>query len=279
MAQIRYVGSKYRIRDQIIASFPNEIRFGLWSSCCKWTYIEPFFGSGAIGWELLKDLSAGCHVWVNDKDYSLVCLWKSVEDSPAELCRKIDAFIPSVDAFNLFKAEDGRRDLDPVELGFRKLALHQMSFSGLGVKSGGPLGGQDQSNATYNVGCRWNPEMETMKVWHRHRLLRSFHCQITCKDFGEVFQSVQKNCFAYCDPPYVVKGEESYKHFFNEGDHVRLRDVLFNVPCRWAVSYDDHPLVRRLYHGRRIQEVDLVYSAGVATTKRRKNHEILIFSD
>ena len=107
-------------------------------------YREPFFGSGAVGFQLLSMLPSNARVWLNDQDYSLVCLWKSVKESSEELIEMVRRFEPSTDAFDKFKEEDGAPGIEPVTLGFQKLALHQISFSGNGVKAGGPIGGRKQ---------------------------------------------------------------------------------------------------------------------------------------
>ena len=41
--------------------------------------------------------------------------------------------------------------------GFMKIAVHQLSYSGLGLRSGGPLGGRSQASP-YKIDCRWSPE-------------------------------------------------------------------------------------------------------------------------
>jgi len=44
-----------------------------------------------------------------------------------------------------------------LDVGFKKLAIHQISYSGLGTKSGGPLGGKSQESI-YKIDCRWSPK-------------------------------------------------------------------------------------------------------------------------
>jgi len=276
MAQIRYPGSKHRIRDRIIGSFPYDIKLELWSASRKWRYIEPFFGSGAIGFSILDKLPITSTAVLADIDLGIVSLWKAVQEAPDELIGKIVNFRPSVAAYEDFKRTDGDKTLDPVELGFRKLALHQMSFSGLGAKSGGPIGGADQSNPQYNINCRWKPDIQVTRVLSRHAILRRCTALITCKDFQNVLADARETDFIYCDPPYVSAGPGLYKFPFTEADHIRLSQCLDRIPCRWAVSYDNHPMIRKLYARRIIVDVDITYSLANNSEARRKNHEILI---
>lgn len=274
---IRYPGSKAKLVEVIVNRFPPEMRMPLWMSNAGWEYREPFFGAGAIGWEILSMLPHSCSAWINDRDYGIVSLWKSVQDAPQELCELIAEFVPTDHAFYEFKEQDGDTKVDPVESGFRKLALHQMSYSGLGAKAGGPLGGRDQENAKYTVDCRWNPESLQRDVLTRHKLLRSRRVKITCRDFTEVIDDAE-NVFYYCDPPYLDKGPILYKHAFDLADHGRLSHHLKDCTQPWIVSYDDQDVIRDLYQGHDILPIDVCYTIAKESAKRRKNKEILICS-
>lgn len=275
---IRYPGSKAKLAKTIIKHFPTQIAEGpLWSDHSEWEYREPFFGAGAVGFELLNRLAPSCRVWLNDKDYGLVSLWQSVWQDFDNLSLKIRTFKPSVAAFNLFKEEDGRTDLDPLEAGFRKLALHQMSYSGLGAKSGGPLGGQNQGNSKYSVACRYARANLALEARKAHDVLNKFSkLRITCGDFASMIDG-SAGVFVYLDPPYYAKGPELYAHAMDESDHLRLSTKLRVTMNKWVLSYDDDPAVRDLYSWATIKPVDITYTVSRAKgPKRRKNHEVLI---
>lgn len=276
---IRYPGSKAKLCGPILNLMPDEITLGLWAEACRWEYREPFFGSGAVGFRIMDSLSSKCKVWINDLDYWLVCLWNAVKESPHELVELIKEFKPTAERFFEFKDQDGCKTIDPVLAGFKKLALHQMSVSGFGVKSGTCLGGRNQSNAKYPVDCRWNPITLTDHVLNRHRQLSRFGSgiRITCRDFSELLRDCPDRCFVYLDPPYVEKGGMLYKHSMCDSEHDRLAKHVLKLRCKWMVSYDDHPLVRGLYKGCDIQEIEVKYSnATNAAGSRPKNKEIVI---
>jgi DNA adenine methylase len=277
---IRYPGSKAKLYRQVMEFMPDEITLGLWSDLDAWEYREPFFGSGALGFRIMERISPRCRVWLNDRDYWLVCLWKAVQDTPRELVSMIRGFTPSPDKFYAFKESDGATDIDPVVAGFRKLATHQMSVSGFGVMSGGCLGGRDQTNSLYTVDCRWNPIRLAENVLNRHKQMKAFgrRLEITCKDFSEVLQRTGERCFVYMDPPYVDKGPVLYKHAMpGVSEHERLAACIRKLNCPWVLSYDDHPLVRELYQDCGIRNVAITYSnATHAKGKRPKNSEVII---
>ncbi len=280
---MRYPGSKDKLAEPILALFPDEMICPLISNRRQWEYREPFFGAGAIGLRLLKDLSPRCCVWLNDIDQGMVAYWRSVRDYPDELTRRIIEFNPGRDealaCFYRFKREDGRTDLSIDEAGFRKLVLHQFSFSGLGFKAGGPIGGKGQVKGGYPITCRWNRENEIKRVANFGKVLRRFQdFRFTCLDFAEVICDAPSECFMYLDPPYVEKGAELYKYAMDERDHHRLQELLWETRASWRLSYDDHPLVRELYGTwASIRTEEIVYTTAITRKDPRpKNHEVVI---
>jgi DNA adenine methylase len=275
---LRYPGSKYKISQIIVSQFPDALRLGALFNNDGIDYREPFFGSGAIGFSVLKHLGSKDRVWINDLDRGIVRLWKSVKESPEELCERIRTFTPNVEKFYEFKADDGCDSRDPVESGFRKLALHQMSFSGLGVKAGGPIGGRNQSSE-YNVQCRWNAPRLCHQIQRRSKLLNRIgngNVKITRLDFSKVLADVPGNAFIYADPPYVEKGDDLYAHAMSLDDHRRLAMQLRTCPAPWVLSYDDHPFIRELYAWAIFRSVNVKYTVATSKTPRRKNSEIII---
>lgn len=272
MATLRYPGSKSKLKTHILREFPIDAWMHF-STLQQPSYIEPFFGSGAVGWTVLAGIPDGARVVINDKDYGIYCLWKTVRDEPDELISKVRAVTLSASLFAECKETDGFLDIDPVECGFRKLILHQMSFSGLGVKAGGPIGGADQTNKAYTINARWNVSEQIRQIQLKHRLMSRFDTVVSCQDFEKV---IKEECnvpsIVYADPPYYLKGADLYKHPFSDSDHERLARVLQETNAKCIVSYDDHVEVRRLYRDWSIKQVGTTYSI----CKARKNHELII---
>jgi DNA adenine methylase len=277
---IRYPGSKAKLAPRIVSLFPDETRLPLWTNAAGWEYREPFFGAGAVGFYVLDALDVRSRVVLGDLDPWLVLLWNAVLRAPDELKDLIRSFTPSADRFYEFKASDGRKDVDPVKAGFQKLALHQMSVSGFGAMSGGPIGGKNQESALYKVGCRWSAHRLARHVTDCNRKLRRFRdLSITCRDFSQTLSGLNENSFVYLDPPYVAKGGMLYRYSMDEGAHARLADTVKALPCAWALSYDDHPMIRDLYAWADIRELRVTYSNATlrnGEAQRPKNREILI---
>jgi len=276
MALIRYPGSKDKVAPQIVSYFPWSLRCPLFHRPKQQVeYREPFFGAGAVGFRMMKVLPPGASVWINDLDPGMAALWEAVLKSPRELMVMVQKFTPSVDQFYKFKELDGT--LSGVQSGFAKLALHQMSFSGLGAMAGGPIGGKCQGNSAYDVACRWNAQAlcEDIVTYNRY-MTRYSNIRVTCEDFSGMMTSADDNCFVYCDPPYYEKGPQLYKHSMDHDDHVRLAKAINNSGSKWVLSYDDHPEVRGLYPNSEFNDLEFTYSIASTSGQRPKNREVVI---
>jgi len=268
----RYPGGKSKLRNEITQEITKN-------PICKYLeYREPFFGGGSIGLCLLDAFSC---VWINDKDIGVSCLWTSVINYPEKLKSEVLGFVPSVDNFHKF-----RKDLvstvklpdipeELVRVGFEKLAIHQISYSGLGTKSGGPLGGESQESK-YKIDCRWSPEYICQKIDLLHAKLsnmRIHHNSCTNHDFEQVINNKHQMAMIYLDPPYYLKGNDLYQEGFTKQDHERLASLLKNSGHYWVLSYDDCPEIRALYDWAEIKTINVNYS--ITASKKKDTGERL----
>lgn len=278
MSFFRYPGGKQKIKNLISSKILNIL-----SEKPNLEYREPFFGGGSIGLDILSKHDKKLNVYINDKDLALACLWSAVINHSEELKERVLKFVPSVDMFNKYKStlmdEIIYFDIDNkdfvVEYGFMKLAVHQTSFSGLGTKSGGPLGGKKQKSI-YKIDCRWSPKYICDKIdkinllFKKHNIKNNACCSY---DFEEVLRG--DNFITYLDPPYFVKGDDLYQFSFTFSDHVRLRDLLKNLNVGWVLSYDDCKEIRSLYDWATLEEIEVSYSIKNARVKK----ELLIYGN
>ncbi len=271
MGLLRYPGGKQKLSDRICLSFASI------DSMKSLEYREPFFGGGSIGIQMIKQYPQLSHIWINDLDFGISSLWTSVILYPDMLIEKVKSFIPSIDIYDEYKTSLLERRAYPdnpediVSVGFQKLAIHQISYSGLGTKSGGPLGGRSQ-NSNYKIDCRWSPDYICKQIRKMHVLflkviVRDQQC--THADFASMIQDESRQAFLYLDPPYFIKGNDLYQHGFTEKDHIRLADVLRKTKHTWLLSYDDCPEIRELYHWAQISEVNGV-SYSITATKDKE---------
>lgn len=226
------------------------------------SYVEPFFGGGAIGLNLLRDAPKLTRVWFNDADTALIDLWIQVRTNPDQLIDRVLSYTPSVDSF--FEAKT-KTD------GFSKLVVHQLSFGGLGAVARGPIGGKSQAG-TGKITDRWRPKTLVKKIAEIHKLMARVDLKLTAMDYRQVLSQLNPDDFIYLDPPYFGSPEATYVHDFGPSDHQILADTLTKIDNNWLLSYKDYPEIRDLYRGCAITEVDLCHSL----TVRKQVCEILI---
>lgn len=260
MTFFRYPGGKSKLRHQIQERFTGET-----------SYCEPFFGGGSVGLHLLKENPQIDNVLLNDFDAGISAIWRSVKDSPQELCDEIMRVKPSVEAWRYskeFLCSPCFSNASDTEIAIQKLIVHQMSFSGLGVKAGGPIGGKNQETAKYKVDCRWSPSHMVKRINAYHKLFKGKTIQFTSTDFAECLKWAESNAaYTYLDPPYYEKGNDLYAIGFSEADHKRLSDHLQTASYSWLLSYDDCPDVRALYPWARIESLDVNYTIKTSRSK------------
>jgi DNA adenine methylase len=279
-AIIRYPGSKSKLVPQIVATLPDAFHAAknpLFCTNRDVEYREPFFGSGAMGLEVIANIRQAASVWINDIDPGMFAVWSSVVHHRHQLEKQVGAFNPTVDAFYRLKEADGRLTGDMAVDAVNKIALHRMSVSGFGAKAGGPIGGRSQQSG-YTVGCRWSPASIITAIRRAYSILAPFRqrLRITNLHFRELITGAGDNVLIYLDPPYYVKGGQLYAHNMSHDEHVELACLLRDTPADWRLSYDDCPEVRELYSWASFAELEIRYTNAVTDKRRPKNRELLI---
>jgi DNA adenine methylase len=257
-----YSGGKSRIAPVIVERITQY---------CTDAYREPFLGAGSVGIHLMTT-TAISKAWLNDIDPGIYCMWMAAAHHSDLLKAAVRKFVPSVSEFYRIKSQFQAGIMvltvpqEIVRVGVEKLAVRQMSFSGLGQMAGGPLGGWSQLND--GVSSRWNAEKTCRKIDLLSPLFR--RANITNLDFSDLLEEDTRSTL-YLDPLYWNVGNGPYQHSMSEVDHFRLRNLLRHSDHDWWLSYNDVPEVRALYSFASIERIDATYS-----TSKRRTHELLI---
>ena len=71
------------------------------------------------------------------------------------------------------------------------------------------------------------------------------------KDYKDILNEYDsKNTFFYCDPPYFLRENLYNNHtFLTKDHHIELSIILKNLKGKFLLSYQDRPLMRKLYDG------------------------------
>jgi len=236
-------------------------------------YQEPFFGGGSVGLEFLAQTPTMEKAWLNDRDVGVAALWTAVIQYPEELIQRVVDFRPSVEAFDVCKAFLQSRKIPGghegiVEIGFQNLALNRISYSGLGTKAGGPMGGRKQKSND-KIDSRCNPDRLVQEIEKTHKLLatKSRYC-CSSFDFQRMIEHPWAKSLIYLDPPYYWPGNTLYHCGFTVADHERLAASLRASHHLWLLSYDDCSEIRKLYEWVVIEEIPARYSINGSVLKK-----------
>lgn len=236
-AVLRYPGSKWGLARWIVAQLPPHR-----------TYVEPFFGSGAV---FFSKAPAEYEV-LNDLDQQVVHLFRVVRERGAELAAAI-ALTPWARAeYEAAYTQTG----DPLEDARRFLVrCWQAHGTRLAHRTGWRNRGSAEGGAT-------------TALWQQlpARLLavieRLQHVEIECRPALEIIARFadDKDCLLYLDPPYErsTRTHWIYAQEMRADDHMALLEALQRCRCAVVLSGSAHPLYdERLQSWQRVERQTL----------------------
>lgn len=212
---LRYPGAKWNIAEWIISHFPPHT-----------TYLEPFFGSGAV---FFNKKPSHCET-INDISGDVCNLFKVVRDSPIELARLIDFTPWARDEYNLSYEKTGNE----IEDARRFLIRCWMAFAS-----------STSSRSGWKNDVRGRVGAAGYKVWSQlpDRIIRVVErikkAQIENQTAIEIISRYKyPEVLIYADPPYPLSTRSGmlYKYEMTDADHLQLLEVLNNHPGPVVIS-------------------------------------------
>lgn len=285
MSFFRYPGGKGKIKKNILPMISDKIAEGEDIR----VYAEPFIGGGSILVALLEKIVSSRdslfqtdnfnkieEIAINDKNMAISSIWTCLINHYQDLQERIREYEPEVDDFYEFKdfflnqnLKGKKSKTELIDIAFKKIVIHQTSYSGLGEKSGSPLGGKEQKS-DYKIDCRWSPDYLCKKIDRIGKLLKEVKVsggKCGNYDFEKFFGRLKRESVIYLDPPYYVKGGELYLKDMSHEDHERLAEFLNGTHHQWILSYDDCEEIRNFYDGQNIEQIEMNYSIAKQTSK------------
>jgi DNA adenine methylase len=265
---LRYPGGK-----QKLAPFIGELM--VCNELDGGHYVEPYAGGAGVALELLFSGTAS-HVHLNDSCAGVYAFWRSVVNSPDELCRRIATASLTVDEWRRQKAilasPSKHRQID---VGFSMFFLNRCNRSG--IAAGGVIGGLSQSGP-WKMDARFSRNelirrIEAIAAKKAHISIKNMDAE----DFLRTYvPTLPKKTLVYCDPPYYHKAPRLYLNHYRPEDHARIARVIQRSVARpWVVSYDAAEEIRSCYTERKSFTYSLQYNA----RRVYRGTELLLFSD
>ncbi|WP_080708464.1 DNA adenine methylase [Aeromonas hydrophila] len=237
-------------------------------------FIEPFCGGAGASLSLLLGGYVN-EIHINDKNYALYCFWEQLTKNPEGLLDLIFCTKPNIDDWHkqreIYADSINRvKGFSKLEYGFSVFYLNRTNRSG--ILGAGPIGGLEQEGK-YKIDCRYTTDTLIKKLERIIKYKESiFVYNDDCLSFLDRFSDKKHydTDFIYLDPPYVKEGRNIYsKNFcFNDEQHEALKRAISAFPNRWLISYDDHPLVHKLYSGQGARTIEFSYVMNKAKVGR-----------
>lgn len=232
-------------------------------------YYEPFFGGGAIFFDLAPKQSV-----LSDLNPELINCYEVTKTQPDELIKKLRALKNTEESYYQVRASVPRT---AVTRAARFVYLCSLSFNGIyRVNQAG------QFNVPYGYKANVVPCDPELIRTVSQRLQSS---QLFCADFETIAIQANRGDCVYFDPPYTVAhGTNGFLKYnekiFSWKDQERLESVALNLAKRGVkvvISNADHPSIRELYKAFKVQTVER-WSVISGSADGRKSITECIFS-
>lgn len=218
---LRYPGSKWNIAGQLVNMIPEHH-----------SYVEPFFGSGAVLFNKpVSDIET-----VNDLDSDVTNLFRCIQKDSERLARLVMTTPFSREEYDKqFEVPDGAICIDSFEraVGFLIRCWQGHGFRTNGYKVGwkNDVVGRERAYALWN----WYrlPEW-IIDIAERLRMV-----QIENRPAIEVIKRFNYDgVFMYIDPPYLLgtRAGKQYKHEMTDADHEEMLKELLQSKAKIMIS-------------------------------------------
>lgn len=268
LSPLRYPGGKTKL-------FPYMNKIIECNNLYNHTYIEPFAGGCGLAIALLQKNLVN-NIIINDYDYAIYSFWYSILNETERFCNHIRQTEITVQQWDIQKDIYLHSNEHSIfDVGFATFFLNRTNRSG--IINGGIIGGREQQGK-YLIDCRFNKNLLIKKI--KSIASMSNRIQVLNLDVFDLIENVIidmpiDTTFIYFDPPYVKKGQQLYKNFFEFEDHINLKESIAQLRHKWLITYDNVKEIAQLYKNYNQNIININYSAG----KNKIGTELSIFSN
>lgn len=238
---LHYPGSKWSMASWIISHMPEHK-----------TYLEPFFGSGAVFFNKPKSKIET----INDLDSSIVNLFKVIRDNPEELVYKVnftplsrEEYYSSYDEPTGDNIEDARRFLVRCWQAIGGKTSDKTGWRAL-ISSNGPDTAKEWSDLPQKI-LRVTERLKEAQIEHQPavKLIERYK---------------NPDVLIYADPPYILetRTKRHYKHEMTESDHIQLLELLNEHPGPVLLSGYEHDIYNDLLKDWHKESIQVLAEAG-----------------
>lgn len=285
---LKWAGGKSQLISDIERAFPKSITNG------KFTYIEPFVGSGAVLFWILNSIPKLEQAVINDINEDLINTYKVIASQPKELISILEILQ------NEFHALEGNEDNKKVYYYNKRKLYNTRKETKSGQAALFIFLNRTCFNGLYRVNRKneYNVPMGGYKrptICDKENILVVSQAlqrvEILCGDFEQTIEYANENTLFYFDPPYKPLNETSSftsyaKDEFDDDEQIRLKNFCSKLDLlhhTWILSNSDvkgknlnDNFFDDLYSDFFIQRVDARRSINANPDKRGLLKELLI---
>ena len=285
---LKWAGGKTQLIDEIEKKLPENFNNK------KYTFIEPFVGSGAVLFWLLNNYPTIEKAIINDANCDLINTYKIISDRPKELISLLNSIQQeyyllkenqnkqSEYYYNKRKLYNSRKS-DKITQTALFIFLNRTCYNGLY---------RVNRNNEFNVpmGSYKNPKIcDAENILSVHQILQKV--EIFCGDFEQTLNYAGENSFFYLDPPYKhLNNTSSFNAYakdnFDDEQQIRLKNFcakLDTLGYQWMLSNSDVNDIDKnnhffddLYSGFNIKRIKATRRINSKADKRGELNELLI---
>ncbi len=253
-------------------------------------YVEPFFGAGAVYFDILKTLGIQHKetTIINDVNQDLIDMYRNIKSNPKELLYHCNNLKKDYEQHGYYFLREKFNGLDSnknnierfegIERSAALIVINRTCFNGLY---------RVNSNGFFNVpkGSYKNPRIvDEENLYKLSNLLPKME-NIRCQEFDEI-KDINKGDLVYFDPPYYPLNETSsftaYSSSFGKDEQIRLKDYfkkLNESGVNVILSNSSSPFIEEIYSEFQILKIYAGRNINSKVQKRGKIPEFLILGD
>jgi DNA adenine methylase len=250
---LKYPGSKWNTASWIIGNFPPGYE--------KMTYLEPYFGSGAVFFNKKRSFIET----INDLDGNVVNLFKVIRDRPEELARLIE--------FTPWSREEYRQSYEMTgdSLEDARRFLVRM-WQAIGAKSSDSTGWRNNIKGNNGNLTQFALRLPGSILETSSRLKHSKDGLVQIDNqpaIKLIERQNQKNVLIYLDPPYVrsTRSGRIYRHEMTDEEHIELLKTVNKHLGKVIISGYESDLYNGLLEGWRKEKKVAITEAGNNATE------------
>ena len=216
---IKYFGGKGGMYNDIFPYFPDPDTYN--------TYIEPFGGSFAMGFQTPEDRIAPIEMY-NDLDNNVYALFSVLSDEEKfnEFKKLCDLSYYDEYLRNEYKAQlRNNKEMTDVERAFKFFYVNRSSHNGIGGFSFQRI---VRRNMSKNVSDYLSTVDRLSEIHQRLSKVTVMH-----RDGISILEDFSSpNVFMYCDPPYVQHTRGNTRYDVDMDDDNQLRFIAACIRCK-----------------------------------------------